>query len=208
MTLPNQLTILRILLTPVFIILLFSQNHLFKYISLLIFLIATLTDWYDGYFARKYGYVTTWGKFLDPLADKILISSTLYALYYLGKVDLWMVNLIVLRDFLITGLRSYAQWRRQPVVTSYTAKIKTFVQMTVVYVILFLYLLEIYASAPGVITNILNFLVQIQFIYYLMLFITLLTVYTMIQYFIVNKKHLKQMFWDLLKLLGWRRGVQ
>lgn len=208
MTFPNQLTILRILLTPVFIFLLFSQNIYVKYLSLFIFLIATLTDWYDGYFARKYGYVTTWGKFLDPLADKILVSSTLYALFYLGKVELWMVNIIVLRDFLITGLRSYAQWRRQPVVTSQIAKIKTTAQMVLVYFILFLYLLEISVTEPGIIQNILAFLKQIELIYYSMLFVTLLTVYTMIQYFFVNKKHLEQMFRDLLKLLGWKGGEQ
>lgn len=208
MTLPNQLTILRILLTPVFILMLFSDNKFVKYLSLVVFLIATLTDWYDGYFARKYGYVTTWGKHLDPLADKILVSSTLYALYYLGKVELWMVNLIVLRDFLITGLRSYAQWRRQPVVTSQIAKIKTFAQMTLVYIILFLYALEISVSDSSIIFNILTFLAEIRLVYYLMLFITLLTIYTMIQYFLVNQKHLNQMFWDLLKLTGWKGGVQ
>lgn len=204
MTLPNQLTVLRILLTPLFVYLLFSPNVITKYISLIIFLIATLTDWYDGYFARKYGYVTTWGKFMDPLADKILVSSTLFALYFLNKVELWMVYIIVLRDFLITGLRSYAMVRRQPVVTSQLAKIKTFVQMTIVYLILILYAIEISFPHNEFVITSLAFLDKIAIIYILMLLITLLTIYTMLQYFIANRKHLKTILLDIIQLFKYQ----
>jgi len=201
MNLPNQLTILRILLTPLFVVFLFSQNLILKYIALLIFLIATLTDWYDGYIARKYGVVTIWGKFLDPLADKILVSSTLFALYFLHKVELWMTYIIVIRDFLITGLRSYAMFRKQPVITSQLAKIKTFTQMTVVYFILFLYLIEITYDEHSILIQFLHFLESIRFVYWLMLFITALTVFTAIQYFVVNGHHLKNMIVDLVNLM-------
>ena len=142
MTLPNQLTLLRILLTPVFVSLLLSSEPSMKLAAMVVFLIATLTDWYDGYFARKYGYITKWGKFLDPLADKILVSAAFFCLVHLDVVRLWMVIIIVIRDFLITGLRSYAMFCGTPVVTSQLAKIKTFLQMAVVYLILFYYVIS------------------------------------------------------------------
>ena len=111
MSIPNSLTIFRILLTPVFVILLFSDSSFWKQISLVVYIVAALTDWYDGWVARKYGYVTRWGKFLDPLADKILSSAALFSFVALSLVDAWMVWIIVLRDFLITGLRS-GTWKK------------------------------------------------------------------------------------------------
>jgi CDP-diacylglycerol--glycerol-3-phosphate 3-phosphatidyltransferase len=201
MSLPNQLTTLRIVLTPLFVYLLFSPDVQIKYISLLIFLFATLTDWYDGYFARKYGYITLWGKFLDPLADKILVSSALFALYYLQMVELWMVIIIVVRDFLITGLRSYAMFRGQPVVTSQLAKIKTFAQMGIVYYVLIIYILQVSFAPSSLINKIISLLEQFYFSYLLMLIITLLTIYTAIQYFISNRKHLKNILLDIIYIL-------
>jgi CDP-diacylglycerol---glycerol-3-phosphate 3-phosphatidyltransferase len=79
MTLPNQLTILRIFLTPVFVALFLSENVFLKQLSVPVYIVAALTDWYDGWFARKFGYMTKWGRFLDPLADKILTSSAFIA---------------------------------------------------------------------------------------------------------------------------------
>ncbi|MBI4535095.1 MAG: CDP-alcohol phosphatidyltransferase family protein, partial [Ignavibacteriae bacterium] len=84
LNLPNQLTLLRVVLTPVFVVMLLSTSSLQKQISLVVFIIAALTDWYDGWVARKLGYISRWGKFLDPLADKILSSSALLAYVYLG----------------------------------------------------------------------------------------------------------------------------
>src|SRR5690606_21497049 len=101
MVLPNQLTILRIILTPVFFILFILDNSIYKQLSLLVFIIAALTDWYDGWLARKFNYITSWGKFWDPLADKILTSSAFVGFVLIGIIDLWMVIIILLRDFLI-----------------------------------------------------------------------------------------------------------
>ena len=75
----------------------------------MVYVVAALTDWYDGWVARKYGYVSRWGKFLDPLADKILAAAALFSFVALNLVDGWMVWIVVVRDFLITGLRSYAE---------------------------------------------------------------------------------------------------
>ena len=87
MTLPNQLTILRILLTPLFILLFISDRIFLKELSVFVFIIAALTDWYDGWIARKLGTVSRWGVFLDPLADKILTSAAFVAFAWLGLVE-------------------------------------------------------------------------------------------------------------------------
>ena len=86
MNLANQLTVLRVILTPIYLYFLFLDGITYKIISLVIFIIASLTDHYDGILARKHGLVSKWGAFLDPLADKLLISSALFAFYYLGYV--------------------------------------------------------------------------------------------------------------------------
>ncbi len=138
MSIPNSLTVFRIVLTPVFVILLFSDSPGAKECSLLVYVVAALTDWYDGWVARKYGYVSRWGKFLDPLADKILSSAALFSFVYLDLVDAWLVWVIVLRDFCITTLRSVAEWHDRPIVTSRSAQAKTFGEFIVIYYILIL----------------------------------------------------------------------
>ena len=95
LTLPNQLTLLRVLLTPVFVALLLSTTPLYLQLSLVVFVIAALTDWYDGWAARRLGYVSRWGKFMDPLADKILSAAALLAFAWIGLINSWMVWLII-----------------------------------------------------------------------------------------------------------------
>ena len=131
---PNILTVLRILLTPLFVFSLLEDG--WQLYSVIIFLVASITDWYDGYLARKFGYSSNWGKFLDPLADKILVLAAFFSFVYLGVVKLWMVMVIVTRDFIITGLRSYAMSKGQPMITNITAKLKTATQMTMIILIL------------------------------------------------------------------------
>ncbi len=133
---PNQLTFLRILLTPVFLAFLFSADPVMRQLSLLVFIVAMLTDWYDGWVARRWGYVTRWGTFLDPLADKVVTSAALIAFVYLNLVPSWTVWLIVIRDIAITVLRSYCEFKGKPFDTSRMAKTKTFLQFTVIYYIL------------------------------------------------------------------------
>jgi CDP-diacylglycerol--glycerol-3-phosphate 3-phosphatidyltransferase len=91
MTLPNQLTTLRILLTPVFVWLILSDAPHLRIWGIVVFVVASLTDLYDGYHARKYGQTTRWGAFMDPLADKILITSAFIYFVHLGLLSLWMV---------------------------------------------------------------------------------------------------------------------
>ncbi|OQX85367.1 hypothetical protein B6D60_07915 [candidate division KSB1 bacterium 4484_87] len=158
--------------------------------SFAIYVIASFTDWYDGYIAKKYGYVTIWGKFLDPLADKILVSAAFISFTLLDYVKLWVVVTIILRDVLITVLRSYAMFRSKPVSTIYLARVKTFFQMGSVYVVFAFLLIEEFAKEKGTTFAFIEYLKNVQFIDKLMVIVVLLTVYTGIKYFFHNKAHL------------------
>src|SRR4030067_3595138 len=111
MVLPNQLTILRIILTPVFLFFFLSPEPLYKQISLGIYIIAALTDWYDGWLARKFNYITSWGKFWDPLADKILTSAAFIGFAIVDLVPLRMVIIIIGRDGIISLLRDFSDMK-------------------------------------------------------------------------------------------------
>ena len=194
MNLPTQLTVLRIILTPVFLFLLFYNGLSSKILALIVYIVASITDWYDGYYARKYSTVSTCGIFLDPLADKILVSSAFIAFHILGYIQLWVVIIIVARDFLITGLRSYALFKNEPVVTIFIAKVKTVIQMSAVYIIFLLFLVKQYAVVKVKELFILNFLDEIRFIDRLMMIVALLTVYTGVHYLIQNRSHIISIF--------------
>jgi CDP-diacylglycerol--glycerol-3-phosphate 3-phosphatidyltransferase len=189
MTLPNQLTILRIFLTPVFVALFLSENVFLKQLSVPVYIVAALTDWYDGWFARKFRYMTKWGRFLDPLADKILTSSAFIAFASLKLVETWMVVAIVVRDLLITILRSYAEFKDKPVITTKSAKVKTFVQMVFIYYLLFGYVADL--SFGGL--NLKGSVLHPVFLHWLMLFVTVLTLWTGLVYLYDN--------WKIIKLL-------
>ncbi|CUU06248.1 CDP-diacylglycerol--glycerol-3-phosphate 3-phosphatidyltransferase [Candidatus Thermokryptus mobilis] len=189
MTLPNQLTILRIFLTPVFVALFLSENVFLKQLSVPVYILAALTDWYDGWIARKFGYMTKWGRFLDPLADKILTSSAFIAFASLKLVETWMVVVIVVRDLLITILRSYAEFKDKPVVTTKSAKVKTFVQMVFIYYLLFGYVADLSFGE----LNLKDSVLHPVFLHWLMLFVTVLTLWTGLVYLYDN--------WKIIKLL-------
>ncbi|MFH1006018.1 MAG: CDP-diacylglycerol--glycerol-3-phosphate 3-phosphatidyltransferase [Candidatus Latescibacterota bacterium] len=133
---PNALTASRILLTPVFIACLLASGWGWKWLALLVFTIASLTDLYDGYLARRENSVTTLGRFLDPLADKILASAAMIAFVVAGLVEMWLVIVIVARDVIVTGFRMYRLHRGRQVVTSKLAKWKTTAELTVIFLIL------------------------------------------------------------------------
>jgi CDP-diacylglycerol--glycerol-3-phosphate 3-phosphatidyltransferase len=136
MNLPNKLTIARIILSPFFMVFFLIDNLYTRYFALFIFSAASLTDLYDGYLARKTGVMTSFGKFMDPLADKILTSTALISFASLGYVQTWMVLTIIARDFIITGLRSIAAYRGLLILPTRVAKWKTASQMVVIVLIL------------------------------------------------------------------------
>ncbi len=194
MILPNQLTVLRIILTPVFLILFLQTDPVMVQISFVIFLIAAISDWYDGWLARKFNYITEWGKFLDPLADKILTSTAFIALVIVGILELWMVILIILRDIFVTGLRMYADSKKISFSTSYSAKVKTFSQMIFLYYLLLIYTLRTVEFISNSFMELLNDLLNPEIIYYLMLAITVFTVITGITYITANRTLIKKLF--------------
>lgn len=105
---PNLLTFFRIALIPVLVLLLISPSELTSFISVVVFSVASITDWLDGYLARKMNIVTNLGKFLDPIADKLLVVAALVMLVGLGRVPAWMVIIIIGREIAVTGLRGIA----------------------------------------------------------------------------------------------------
>lgn len=193
LNLPNQLTLFRIALTPVFAWFLLSDSSLFRQLSLVIFVIAALTDWYDGWIARKMGYTTRWGKFLDPLADKILSSTALLVYVSLGLVDGWMVWIIIARDFLITGLRTYMEYHDQPIVTSKSAQAKTFGEFVVIYYILILYVARSVPSVYEQFGSTIDSLMHPQVLFGMMLLVTLSSVGTGIAYLVDNWKNILEL---------------
>ncbi|HCR19700.1 MAG TPA: CDP-diacylglycerol--glycerol-3-phosphate 3-phosphatidyltransferase [Candidatus Latescibacteria bacterium] len=136
MTMPNVLTAIRILLTPVFLLLIFSESWYCKILALLVFTIASLTDFYDGRIARRDKTITSLGRFLDPLADKLLVSSALISFVILGMVEAWLVGAMLMRDMVITCLRVYIMRKGRQVVTSRLAKWKTMLQLVLAFGIL------------------------------------------------------------------------
>jgi len=193
MVLPNQLTVLRIILTPVFLVLFLSGEPFLIQISFIVFIIAAITDWYDGWLARKFNYITEWGKFLDPLADKVLTSTAFVGFVIIGILPLWMVILIIVRDMLITLLRAYADYRKVSFTTSYMAKWKTFVQMLFLYFLLFVYTLKTFDGLRRAHQELFSNLMNPTIIYFVMLSITLFTVLTGITYLYSNRFLIKQL---------------
>ena len=135
-TFPNVLTIVRILLTPLFLVLIFSLAWYNKILALVVFTVASLTDFYDGKIARRDGTSTAFGRFMDPLADKLLVSSALISFVMLGMVEAWLVAAMLIRDAAITGFRVFTIRQGKEVVTSRLAKWKTMLQLVLVFGIL------------------------------------------------------------------------
>ncbi|MDD3240340.1 MAG: CDP-diacylglycerol--glycerol-3-phosphate 3-phosphatidyltransferase [Lachnospira sp.] len=137
MNLPNKLTIFRTVLIPVFLVFLYMDSLGFtgRIIAVAIFTIASLTDLLDGKIARKYNLVTNFGKFMDPLADKLLVCSALIALADLNKLAGWIVIVIIAREFIISGFRLVASDNGVVIAASYWGKFKTTFQMIMIIVL-------------------------------------------------------------------------
>ena len=136
MNLANKITLARVLLIPIFMIVLFSNFTYSNYIAALIFTIAAATDALDGYIARSRDQITTFGKFIDPLADKLLVSTALISMIQLGKVPAWIVVVITAREFTITGFRIIAASEGITIAASSLGKIKTISQLIAIIALL------------------------------------------------------------------------
>ena len=139
MNLPNKLTTLRVIMIPFFVFFLLWQNgenRTFRMIALALFIIASLTDLLDGKIARKYNLVTNFGKFMDTLADKLLVCSALICLIELNALPAWMVIIIISREFIISGFRLIASDNGVVIAASYWGKFKTTFQMVSVVLLI------------------------------------------------------------------------
>jgi CDP-diacylglycerol--glycerol-3-phosphate 3-phosphatidyltransferase len=145
MNLPNKLTLLRIVMIPVFLFFLLNPGQvmnlkLARYIATLIFCLASVTDAFDGYIARKYDMVTNFGKFMDPLADKLLVCSAMIALIGMRDAAVPLPSVVVIiiiaREFIITGFRTIAMERHKVIAASWWGKIKTICQMAMIIVLM------------------------------------------------------------------------
>lgn len=133
MNLPNKLTIVRMLLIPVFVVFMLCDITAYdKWIALVIFVAASLTDMLDGKIARKYNLITDFGKFMDPLADKLLVCSAMICLVSMNKIPAWIVIIIIAREFIISGFRLIAADKGRVIAAGYWGKFKTVFQMVMV----------------------------------------------------------------------------
>lgn len=175
MNLPNKLTIFRVILIPFFVVLLLNEqmNASFKWIALVIFIVASLTDMADGKIARKYNLVTNFGKFMDPLADKLLVCSAMICLIELGEIPSWVVIIIIAREFIISGFRLVASDNGVVIAASYWGKFKTTFQMIMVILMI--------ANIPA-----LSLLTTV-----VMYVALILTVISLIDYLVKNKEVMK-----------------
>ena len=186
--LPNLLTSSRILLVPVFLYCLFADFSHGKLLALFIFLIAAITDAYDGKIARKHNIVTKFGIFFDPLADKFLVLSAFYAFMFFPvlstTIKLWMIILISFRDILVTMLRTIMQYKGLTMITSKLGKLKTILQLATIQLILISLILQSYSVVIPVYNT----------LYILMVITTITTFYTGVHYFFYNYKTLSSLF--------------
>lgn len=179
--LPNILSLFRIVISPVFFLLVISDKPYTVCIALPVFVIGGITDYLDGWLARKLKATSRFGKFFDPLADKFLTGAAFLAFVYLSILPLWMVLIVIFRDVMTTTMRFFPSKQSNEIVTSNAAKIKTMLQMLFIFVIL---VAMTFINCPIMDVNpddMLSF-VYSDFTYYSMLLIVVLTLWTLADY--------------------------
>ncbi|MDR9419821.1 CDP-diacylglycerol--glycerol-3-phosphate 3-phosphatidyltransferase [Gracilimonas sp.] len=184
---PNILSGLRMILAPVFLFMYIQDELIWRSLSIAVFAVAALTDYFDGKIARYYKLESEFGVFLDPLADKFLTFAGFLCLPFLDTTQFpwWAVIVIVSRDIAVTGLRLYAGKKNISMETRVTAKAKTLVQMIFLYTVL---LIGVFKQADIEFSGVAMQFFNTGYLYYAMLFVTGLTLYSGIEYFWVNRK--------------------
>lgn len=199
MNLANKLTLLRVILVPVFVVLMAIDTFWCNIFALIIFIIASITDYYDGVIARQQNTVTTFGVFLDPLADKLLITSAFVSFVAIPglQIPAWMVIAVIAREFIITGLRSLGSSKNVIIPANIFGKVKTTTQITAIITILVILITESILMKFFKITQYDLFemtgwkylagWILINLPYWLMFVVTILTLYSGINYIFQNK---------------------
>lgn len=183
MNLPNKLTLLRIILTPVFMAALYGG---LDYLALAIFIIASVTDLLDGKIARKYNLVTDFGKFADPLADKILVTAAMLWFVECGRMPAWMLMIVITREFAVSGLRMIAVDNGRVIAAGWSGKVKTAATMACLVVMLAMGSTIAYFKDPASLTAVpASYILWIDPVCTWV--ITLTTLYSGVEYFVKNK---------------------
>lgn len=183
-SLPNILSFLRVLIAPLVYHMIRSGDHSLIVYAFVIYSIGAITDYLDGLIARKWGNTSTFGSFLDPIADKVLTNAALLGLMAIQIIDPWIIIIIIGRDIFITLLRIYADRNEMPIITSFTAKIKTAIQLTCSIIILLLLSFE----SGNALIHSFSYVVDST-----MYVIAFLTVYTSVEYCFHNKQLLSHL---------------
>ncbi len=156
MNLPNKLTVLRVIMVPFFVVFMLYPlaGDASKYVALALFCIASFTDFLDGYIARKNNLVTNFGKFMDPLADKLLVCSALVCLSSMNKLAAWITLIIIAREFIISGFRLVASDNGIVIAASYWGKFKTVSHMAMIIMLILDFAHPVYQFVTGVVVGI------------------------------------------------------
>ncbi len=188
----------RVVIAPFFIALMLTEDAGYIILGCFVYLLAAISDYIDGWYARKFGMITKWGQFFDPLADKILTTSAFIVFYIFNIIPLWMVAVIVLRDIVTTLFRIAAISKKSILETSYPAKFKTSLQMVFIAFVLVLIFIK-YTGVFEILPATVDKIIYSSSMYYLMLLLTLLTVWTLIDYIFKNKSLLSKIWSDFTK---------
>lgn len=167
MNTPNKLTLLRILMIPVFLVILYIDFPYHQYVALAVFILASATDFVDGYLARRDNMVTDFGKFMDPLADKMLVMSAMLWFVEVGRMPAWALLIVVVREFAVSGLRLVAVDNGRVIAAAWSGKVKTFSTMVGICLMLL--------PVPPVVDLVVVAVIVVT------------TVYSGVEYFIKNK---------------------
>lgn len=187
LTVPNIISLLRIIIAPVYLLLIISGNPEYVRLAVFLFIMGAFSDYVDGWIARKFGVTTRLGKFVDPLADKILTLAAFISFVRLEIIPLWMVLVIIFRDFGTTILRVYADSRQFNIKTLFSAKAKTFLQMLfIILILIFLYLKN--SDLAHIDAKLMDSVIYSEYVWGAMFFITIVTIATAIEYLIRNRK--------------------
>jgi len=192
MNLPNKLTISRIFLTFIFIVFLFMEGFCYKLTALLIFTLAMWTDFLDGYLAKRLKEITNFGRFMDPIADKILVLSAFFGFAWMGVLPLWMVVIIAVREFVVTGFRIIALKKGGVIEAETIGKYKTVSQMLALYLTLIFIVIQSYERSYTYLWDGKTESIYHSVIFYIMLLAVFLTVISGITLLVKNKNAIFQ----------------
>nr|MBQ8253723.1 CDP-diacylglycerol--glycerol-3-phosphate 3-phosphatidyltransferase [Lachnospiraceae bacterium] len=192
MNLPNKLTMLRVIMVPFFVafLLLTPDYPSFKWVAFGLFVVASLTDMLDGYIARKYHLITNFGKFMDPLADKLLVSAALVCLTALGFIPAWMTIVIISREFIISGFRLIAAERGIVIAAGWLGKWKTAVTMIMLAIMLLVVNTAGFPFDPAETMGVYGKVVLVADV--LLWISVILTIVSLVDYLVKNKDVMKE----------------